>query len=40
MEACGGAHHWARAIGRLGHQVRLATGRRLIRCRRLRGTDT
>jgi transposase len=23
MEACGGAHHWARAIGRLGHQVRL-----------------
>ena len=23
MEACGGAHHWARAIGKLGHQVRL-----------------
>jgi transposase len=23
MEACGGAHHWARAIGALGHQVRL-----------------
>jgi len=23
MEACGGAHHWAREIGRLGHQVRL-----------------
>src|SRR5262249_45383061 len=23
MEACAGAHHWARAIGALGHQVRL-----------------
>ena len=23
MEACGGAHHWARAIGQLGHEVRL-----------------
>jgi transposase len=23
MEACGGAHHWARVIGRYGHQVRL-----------------
>jgi transposase len=23
MEACGGAHHWARAIGELGHTVRL-----------------
>jgi transposase len=23
MEACGSAHHWAREIGRLGHQVRL-----------------
>lgn len=23
MEACGGAHHWAREIGRLGHEVRL-----------------
>lgn len=23
MEACGGAHHWARAIGALGHEVRL-----------------
>ena len=23
MEACGGAHHWAREIGRLGHTVRL-----------------
>jgi transposase len=23
MEACGGAHHWARALTKLGHQVRL-----------------
>ena len=23
MEACGSAHHWARAIGRYGHRVRL-----------------
>jgi transposase len=23
MEACGGAHHWGRAIGELGHDVRL-----------------
>ncbi len=23
MEACGGAHHWARAIGELGHTARL-----------------
>ena len=23
MEACGGSHHWAREIERLGHQVRL-----------------
>jgi transposase len=23
MEACGGAHHWARMLGRLGHEVRL-----------------
>ena len=23
MEACGGAHHWAREIGRLGHDVKL-----------------
>jgi transposase len=23
MEACGSAHHWARAIGLLGHEVRL-----------------
>ena len=23
MEACAGAHHWARAIGELGHKVRL-----------------
>jgi transposase len=23
MEACGGAHFWARELGRLGHEVRL-----------------
>ena len=23
MEACGGAHHWARTLERLGHEVRL-----------------
>lgn len=23
MEACGGAHHWARELGALGHQVKL-----------------
>lgn len=23
MEACGGAHYWARAMGKLGHEVRL-----------------
>ena len=23
MEACGGAHHWARVLQRLGHQVKL-----------------
>ncbi|WP_043283251.1 IS110 family transposase, partial [Burkholderia humptydooensis] len=23
MEACGGAHHWARALKQMGHEVRL-----------------
>ena len=23
MEACGSSHHWARQLGRLGHEVRL-----------------
>lgn len=23
VEACGGAHHWGREIGKLGHEVRL-----------------
>ncbi|MCA9458802.1 MAG: transposase, partial [Nitrospira sp.] len=23
MEACGGAHHWARELTKLGHEVRL-----------------
>ncbi|WP_143135190.1 IS110 family transposase, partial [Burkholderia ubonensis] len=26
MEACGGAHHWARQLTRLGHEVRLMPG--------------
>lgn len=25
MEACGGAHHWARELGKLGHEVRLVS---------------
>ena len=27
LEACGGAHHWARAIAKLGHEVRLLSPR-------------
>jgi transposase len=27
MEACGGAHHWAREIAKLGHEVKLMTPR-------------
>jgi transposase len=27
MEACGGAHHWARELGKLGHTVRLMPAR-------------
>jgi transposase len=27
MEACGGAHHWARQLQKLGHQVRLVHAR-------------
>ena len=23
MEACGGAHHWGRVVGKLGHEARL-----------------
>ena len=23
LEACGGAHHWARELGKLGHDVQL-----------------
>ena len=26
MEACGGAHHWARQLAKLGHQVKLMPG--------------
>ena len=27
MEACGGSHHWAREIKKLGHEVRAVTVR-------------
>lgn len=27
MEACGGSQHWARALRRLGHEVKLLPGR-------------
>ncbi len=27
LEACGGAHHWARQLARLGHEVRLIPSR-------------
>jgi transposase len=27
MEACSGAHHWARELGALGHEVRLMVNR-------------
>ncbi|EER9149344.1 transposase, partial [Escherichia coli] len=27
MEACGGSHHWARELQKLGHKVRLLKGR-------------
>ncbi len=27
MEACGGAHHWAREIAKLGHEVKLMSPR-------------
>jgi transposase len=27
MEACGGAHHWARELGQLGHQIKLMPAR-------------
>jgi len=29
MEACGGAHHWARSLTRLGHQVELLPPRQV-----------
>jgi transposase len=29
MEACGGAHHWARSLGALGHQVELLPARQV-----------
>jgi hypothetical protein len=30
MEACGGAHHWARKLQTLGHTVKLMAPRRLV----------
>jgi transposase len=27
MEACGGSQHWARSLQRLGHEVKLLSGR-------------
>ncbi len=27
MEACGGAHHWAREFNKLGHKVKLIPGK-------------
>lgn len=29
MEACGGAHHWARELTKLGHSVKLISGKRV-----------
>lgn len=29
MEACGGAHHWARELTKLGHTVKLISGKRV-----------
>ena len=29
MEACGSAHHWARVLGALGHQVELLPARQV-----------
>lgn len=31
MEACGGAHFWAREIGKLGHDVRLSSPTWVVR---------
>jgi transposase len=44
MEACGGSQHWARALQKLGHEVKLLSARRVkpfgaFRFRE-RGTDT
>ena len=29
MEACGGAHHWARSLGAIGHQIELLPARQV-----------
>jgi transposase len=31
LEACGGAHHWARQLSQLGHEVRLIPPAKTIR---------
>jgi hypothetical protein len=36
MEACGGAHHWAREMDRLGHEVRLVAPRYAFDCASLK----
>ena len=36
MEACAGAHYWAREIGKLGHRVRLIPRRHLMQVRSMR----
>ena len=30
MEACGSAHHWARVLGGLGHEVELLPARQVL----------
>ena len=39
LEACGSAHHWGRAIERLGHTVRLLSPREVRRYVRRNKTD-
>ena len=38
MEACGSAHHWARVLGCLGHQVELLPARQVRPCAATRTT--
>lgn len=39
MEACGGAHHWARELAKLGHEVRLIAPQFVAPYRRSNKTD-